>query len=76
MYQDLAIKPWPSCSSTRSKAAVGEGTAIKRRLQELLDLEKPIQAEMPSTESGNLRGVKNLFEGRHGLSSSHASRQP
>jgi hypothetical protein len=29
-----------------------EGAAIKRRLQELLDLEKPIQAEMPSTESG------------------------
>jgi hypothetical protein len=29
-----------------------EGAAIKRRLQELLDLEKLIQAEMPSTESG------------------------
>lgn len=50
-----------------------EGAAIKRRLQELLDLEKPIQAEMPSTESGTLHGVKNLFEGRDGLSSSHAT---
>ena len=51
MYQDLAIKPWLSCSSTRSKAAVEEGAAIKRRLQELLDLEKPIQAEMPSMKA-------------------------
>jgi hypothetical protein len=25
MSQDLAIKPWLSCSSTRSKAAVEEG---------------------------------------------------
>jgi hypothetical protein len=46
-----------------------EGAAIKRRLQELLDLEKPIQAEMLSTESGTLHGVKNLFEGRDGSSS-------
>ena len=38
-----------------------EGAAIKKRLQELLDLEKPIQAEMPSTESGT------LHEGRDGL---------
>ena len=38
-----------------------EGAAIRRRLQELLDLEKPIQAEMPSTESGTLHGVKNPF---------------
>jgi hypothetical protein len=50
-----------------------EGAAIKRRLQELLDLEKPIQTEMPSTESGTLHGVKNLFEGRDGLSSSQAT---
>jgi hypothetical protein len=73
MYQDLAIKPWPSCRSTRSKAAVEEGAAIKRRLQELLDLEKPIQAEMPSIESGTLHGVRNLFEGGDGLSSSQAT---
>jgi hypothetical protein len=73
MYYDLAIKPWPSCRSTRSKAAVEEVAAIKRRLQELLDLEKPIQAEMPSTESGTLYGVRNLFEGRDGLSSSQAT---
>jgi len=30
-----------------------EGAPIKRRLQELLDLEKPIQAEMSSIKPGS-----------------------
>jgi hypothetical protein len=46
---------WIKKYSSRSiqLGAKDEGTAIKRRLQELLDLEKPIQAEMPSIKSGS-----------------------
>ena len=49
-----------------------EGAAIKRRLQELLDLEKPIRAEMPPLNQALCTEQKNLLEGRDGLSSLHA----
>jgi len=51
LLEELFASIRQQCSRSTQRYADEEGAEITRRLRELLDLEKPIQAAPPSTEA-------------------------